>query len=75
MILFDKQKYRKDDSHKIQQESYNVVHKSWDADWPHRYTDSWQQSSIGGTINRYLESFELFATCGWVSSKSFETDE
>ena len=46
-----------------------------DADWPERYTDSRQQLSIGGTINRYLESFELFATCAWVSSKSFETDE
>ena len=36
MILFDKGKYRKVDSHKIEQGSYNAVQKSSDADWPQR---------------------------------------
>ena len=40
MILFDKGKYRKVDSHKIEQGSYNAVQKSSDADWPQRYTDT-----------------------------------
>ena len=33
MVLFDKGKDKKFDSHKLQQGSYNADQKSWDTDW------------------------------------------